>query len=602
MAGAARDRATPKAPPEPAVAKPVTNGPAPATSARDAVADVQRKAGNSAANVYVQLLGTTTKTTYDKLISASKGGIFGKVDKEECLTLVASLRGAELSRAAGDAALLTRLANAFGASEMVRLCSLLPLSLAQKIYWCDKAMVAGTIDNLVLHFWMLMAPAAEIKILLARPKLFDLIKERLLVPPSVVVGGAFPGASILDLYGGSKAAAQWLGRSTASQVIQQIAPAGATAAKVKAAKQRLVEAGLWAGIKTSLPKGAALDLGTKAALLRLAGHDSTEAASLFPIRFDKPLTGTWNVLDVMIVWKQLDVLPDRDVSANTVLQAFQAIAGDAGFWSGGNTVQLGAGLRTSTMGPARLPHTVRHEIGHAVHDLLAGTVNAWLKEGVKFWYHPGGIAGVQSMIGDFGGWPATYQDEHGTDTPFGAPEKADVLAFLGGHINSVAWKAKTALPAAPQRVPGGTGPALPGQRLPMLWEAMPAGLRTSFETSKETWYNQYTTHPRGSNGFTFFNHYYNKPFYFSPAAKSAIAATGDNYSAMSEKEFFANCYAEYFVDPAGATDKSKWGGSLSADVKGFFEKHIVGRQPYKYAAGAGAGASVPTSPNQVPEP
>jgi hypothetical protein len=174
--------------------------------------------------------------------------------------------------------------------------------------------------------------------------------------------------------------------------------------------------------------------------------------------------------------------------------------------------------------------------------------------------------------------------------------------MLSKHINYVSWKAKTELPGAPRRVPGGIGPALPGQRLPMLWEAMPVGLRTSFETSKAYWYKQYTTHPRGANGFTFYNHYYGKPFYFGPVAKAAIAATGDDYSAMSEKEFFANCYAEYFVDPAGAQDKSKWGGSLSADVKSFFEKHIVERQPYKFTAGAGAGASVPQSPNQVPEP
>ena len=85
-------------------------------------------------------------------------------------------------------------------------------------------------------------------------------------------------------------------------------------------------------------------------------------------------------------------------------------------------------------------------------------------------------------------------------------------------------------------------------------------------------------------------------------AKAAIAATGDNYSAMSEKEFFANCYAEYFADPAGAKDKTKWGGSLSADVKSFFKKHIVERHPYLYAAGAGAGSSLPPSPNQVKKP
>jgi hypothetical protein len=569
-----------------------------------AVAGVQRSAGNQAAAVYVQMLGTSTKTTYDKLVSESKGGLFGNVDEDACLTLLAQLRGDEIQKALWDNALLGRLADAFDADEMVRMCSLLPFSLAQKLYWCDRAGELLKVGDVFLRGWFSLAPPAHIHDLMSRQALFDKVRERLPVPPSLVLGASFPGAAILDLYGGTIAAARWLGRSLPEDVVQQIAPAGAPDAKIRAAKQRLVEANLWSGVTSGLPHGGALAAGTRAALLRLVTADNAEAIPLFPVRFDKPLTGTWTALDVLGVWRQLDVLPTQDVSANTVLAAFQGISGDAGFWSGGNTVQLGSGLRTSTMGAQRLPLTVRHEIGHAVHDMLAPTVNAWLQQGVQFWYHPGGVAGIQQVIADFGGFPATYLDEHSNSQPFGPVEQGLVTNMLANHINSSAWTAKTALPGAPTRMPAGTsGPvSAPTSQISLLWDAMPAGLRQCFEGSKSYWYNQYMTHPRGANGFTFWNHWYSKPFYFGPVAKAAIAATGDNYSAMSEKEFFANCYAEYFSDPAGAQDATKWGGSLSADVKSFFKEHIVARQPYVFAAGAGAGASVPQSPNQVPKP
>ena len=66
----------------------------------------------------------------------------------------------------------------------------------------------------------------------------------------------------------------------------------------------------------------------------------------------------------------------------------------------------------------------------------------------------------------------------------------------------------------------------------------------------------------------------------SEEAVSVVKATRDNYTAMSEKEFFANCYAEYFKDPNGYMDHSKWGGNLPGKVQKFFADHIVDRQPY----------------------
>lgn len=343
------------------------------------ITGLQRAAGNRATTAYVQMLGGATRTTIDMLIEASKGNWIGNVDEEKCLLLLAQLRGNELTTARGDTKLLRRLASAFNAHEMVRMCALLPFSLAQKLFWCDQAGVLGDIDIDMIKGWVSLASKVDVLDLMKHQDLFDLIRDRLPVPPSGVLSGAFPEVAVLEVYGDTIAAARWLGRSTPERVVQELARLGAAADKVIAAKQRLIEAGLWTGVVSGLPRGGALSLPTKAAMLRLANADNSEAITLFPVRFNKPLTGTWTALDVLGVWTQLDVLPDANVSANTVLAAFQAIAGDAGFWSGGNTIQLGAGLRTSTMGPTRLPHTVRHEVGHAVHDMLSATINPWLR-------------------------------------------------------------------------------------------------------------------------------------------------------------------------------------------------------------------------------
>ena len=77
------------------------------------------------------------------------------------------------------------------------------------------------------------------------------------------------------------------------------------------------------------------------------------------------------------------------------------------------------------------------------------------------------------------------------------------------------------------------------------------------------------------------NHYYQSCNRVSPEVEAAVKATGKSYSAMSPKEFFANCYAEFFADPAGYADPKKWGGNLPKKVQTFFYKHLLDVQPYK---------------------
>jgi hypothetical protein len=193
---------------------------------------------------------------------------------------------------------------------------------------------------------------------------------------------------------------------------------------------------------------------------------------------------------------------------------------------------------------------VRHEIGHAVHDLLSNVVDSWLDKQVGFRVLGSGRAGCRALVDSLGGFPSEVNERH-------------VLGLMNTYLESTEWGTKTPIPEDDAE-----------------WAKMPDAVKTAVRTSEANWYQNYKQHPKGSEGRVFFNHWYENTMCFSAVAEQAIDATGDDYSAMSPSEFFANCYAEYFGDPAGYIDPSKWGGGLPGSVKTFFRNHIVDRQPY----------------------
>jgi hypothetical protein len=271
----------------------------------------------------------------------------------------------------------------------------------------------------------------------------------------------------------------------------------------------------------------------------------------------------WEHQDVLDVWDTLATLPAQDVSENSVIIAFEAISGRGAFWGvseargGSGEVMLGQAINDRS--PQRLEHTVRHEIGHAVHDSMRSSVDAWLSSGVGFKVLGEGRAGCEALVNALGGFPDPD-----------AADKEHLLDLLEGQLNSEQWVAKAPIPADDPD-----------------WLRMNPDVKLAVQTSSPQWYKQYTQHPTGDSGRVFFNHYYQNTMVFSPVAEAAINATADAYSAMSPMEFFANCYAEYFSDPAGYSDSSKWGGGLPGSVKAFFKTHILGRQPYAAPAESG---------------
>lgn len=335
-----------------------------------------------------------------------------------------------------------------------------------------------------------------------------------------------------------------------------------------------------------LTVGSDMTLDVRTGLRKLLdGMAAAQAMRAFGKRFNHGMlntTGTWTLPVITAVWDQLALLPDADVTELTVLTTFNAIQGAGGFgpsWEAPtvvNTIQLG-----EANSPAHMGHTVRHEIGHAVHAEMPATINSWLQNEIGFWFLSDDDTGYTQWITELGGFASTYTDAAGDEQAFGDAEKAKVVALLDSYVGGgSSWSAARATMTDGVDATDA-----------LLWSAMPQNVQDAVVNSPSHWYQNYSSFSAGTKGTYFLNYWYARPFWMSAAAKAVVDSTGRAYTAMSEKEFFADAYAEYFKDPAGYADETKWGGNLPAGVKNFFQAQIVDRQPYTPPAPAAAGAT-----------
>gem|GEM_PF-6114111 len=526
------------------------------------------------------------------------------VDETECLRVIRGLNPTQKGTVRGDNTLMSNLAGAFDANEMQQAVNELGFELKWKIYWLDKAEVLTDVGQQGIQLMIVRAQTTPQQILeligwgamwiktlmaagtLSPVVLFEPLKLTPLWPQILARNEIWP----------------WMTLGTTSQdTLKEVANPIIGDPQVSAIVTAMQATGAWSVMKASLPKGSALQPADRAALRRLAQLVPAEAGPLFEIRFNLTLAAATGVsfvhADIIGIWDSMGVLPDQDVSDNTFLNVVRAISGDRAFAKSDHSIELGTGLRTNP-NPDRLGHTVRHEVGHRVHASLAAGVNSWLQNEIKFWYSAGGTAGADFIVTDLGGWPSTFKDKSNRDVPFTAADKTRLQTLISAHSGSGTWTPSGANPlptagsvARDESLPAGSAMTT-AERDVLTWEALNGKVHNLFvQSDNGAWFNNYNSHSSGAKGRYFWNHWYAKPYYFSNTAKTAIDATGENYSAMSEKEFFANCYAEYFEDPAGYNDPTKWGGSLNAPVKSFFKKHILERQPYTPPAAAGGGGT-----------
>lgn len=336
----------------------------------------------------------------------------------------------------------------------------------------------------------------------------------------------------------------------------------------------LKTANQWNPLVAALPKGK-LNANTRRALdlmVEDSVFDQADTTQLFEIRYGHPARGAapgagagatnWPLDVLQVVWRQLSRLPAQDVTENTVINVYQSTnAGGGGSWaSGSGTVQLG----TATNDFEYLEGTVRHEIGHAVHSEISGQVDPWLKNDIGF-----STESFDTWINDLGGYPAQFTNAAGHNVAVDPAWKTYLRTLVEHFTNTGQWGPTAATPDAAAPADGKAA-----------WAAMPAKVKNACAQSTSQWYDNFENFQSNGGNRYFLNHWYHQAFKLSDQAVNVIKATNDTYSAMSDKEFFANCYAEFFRDPTGIQNHANWGGNLPGSVKSFFREVIIARHPY----------------------
>lgn len=520
--------------------------------------------------------------------------------------------------------------------------------------------------------WALMfsrSSAGDRKLVMNHPKLgvwFQMFTDDGLSPTDL-----FPAEILTSAFGkafkGNKGLRDWCYASLESELLVELLGTPASASKCKHL-DKVKGDGKLEWLTNGMKEGTKMTVPIRKSLLRLIQKtaDLVVLKAMFLERFGKKLLDKdqgdtrakdiWKVDVVKLLWQQLDVLPDQDVPAllPQYLAVFNATSGGGGTYSGRvygtegpansrASVQIGQDKDISTEeGKKKLAHTVRHEVGHAVHRLLWGEVNKFLEGVVGFKEAETDLAKVVTRCGGWGEVEDTDREEMlkamrdyvGTGSRLGgAPARGSRPNSKGGHFTPKeclagwwfkdkdgneqkeldwaafnaakkdqegawkfyyrgapenSWQSKDKLADQITARSGTKGTAA----FDAKWEQLPDTVQSFFEESPGDWWNNRKNWVKVGGKRYFWNHWYNKAMEMGDRGNSITDAMteADNYTCMSPKEFFANCYAEYFQDPAGFTDNSKWGGALPADVKAFMTKVVVDREPYEEAKGKTAGS------------
>ena len=309
----------------------------------------------------------------------------------------------------------------------------------------------------------------------------------------------------------------------------------------------------------------------------LMGMDMDQVRIAYELRFKHPLldnsiadpsyedNADWTRRKTKRVWDQLAVLPDADVAGNDRVDEMVADGGLWGFYSpDSDSVSIGMGLP-----PKQMAHTVRHEIGHAVHAQHASMIDLWLEHEIGYIEFDATAAGFRDWIDELGGFPSTFRGPAGRVQPYDTAVQDEIISALMGFTGSGSFHPTRAAVATPLSA-----------QLTAAWQNMPRAVRNAATQVTSFWWHEYKSWPIGDRGGYYLNHWYGTPNCLSQTAYRIVKSTRQNYTAMSRYEFFANCYAEFFANKNGFLDQSKWGGRLPASVQDFFRNHLLDSMPY----------------------
>jgi hypothetical protein len=299
----------------------------------------------------------------------------------------------------------------------------------------------------------------------------------------------------------------------------------------------------------TLPRGSHLTTDAKNDLKRLQQyalrHYPDVQEELWEVRFGKDLESEFwkndNQTDINILWKVFEELPDNHIENNNMITEVELGTGGGGTYDPTNgEIEIGI---AELPHHARLEDTVRHEVGHGVHEKNHKKVQQWLKERFGWQIFEFTPAGMDKWVRELNGWGnATAKDKRDAFRCFRE-------AFDGKDEWSQGNVRESHLPKG------------------HIWHREGFLPRKVYEKSPGDWFNYCKSWYRSGNRAFFLNYYYETMCIVNVETIRLIAQMPSRYAAMSDHEFFAELYALHFdkKDPrrkAIPADVKKWLNAL----------------------------------------
>jgi CpXC protein len=248
--------------------------------------------------------------------------------------------------------------------------------------------------------------------------------------------------------------------------------------------------------------------------------------TLFEIRFDRELEDDWHLNDdpddIDTLWKLLQALPEANVEGNTALREIFLSEGESGgiYDPNSHDIYIGDGELHNQEG---FEDVVRHEVGHAVHEMNDHIVTPWLAKTFGWQAFDTTDLGINAWVEQMGGYGKITDQQ-----------KKDIRNYLRqcvGIGQESSWS-PPAMPSAPAGHP---------------WRAPKFGPRLAAENTGADWYEKNNKWYR-KNGRAFFLNYWYQQLMIVNEDTLKLINTGmpDKYAAMSPFEFFAELYALYY--------------------------------------------------------
>ena len=288
---------------------------------------------------------------------------------------------------------------------------------------------------------------------------------------------------------------------------------------------------------------------------------------LFELRFGVALEDSWyrndDKNDIDTLWRLLKNLPDSHVEGNAKLAEINLGTGGGGFYSP-STMEIEIGSAELVF-KERFEDTLRHEVGHSVHEAHPDLVNDWLWQRfgwAEFQPTAKGIDDWAAQMGPASGWPG-----------LSAADKTQVRALIRQACGPGSKWGASVTPGAPLGSP---------------WRSAEFGPRLAFERTGDNWYaNNQNWYRAGGKAFAI-NFWYGTLMCVGETTLDLInQKMPDPYAAMSPAEFFAELYALYY-DIGDPQRKN-----IPADVRKWLDAELgkaVRSQPARPVAPGSGGA------------